>query len=603
MANTPNKEIVALSDVEHVRLKPTMYVGAVEEIEEDVRVIKDGAIHSVRKPISTGFYKLLNEIVDNAFDEAKRMRNKMPLIKVEFDSKTNRVTVTDTGDGFLNASKKNKKTKLSNVETALSNLRAGSNFENDNIDESLIGTNGVGASIVNMLSDEFEVITTNKDEVYHQKWVDFKTVHKEIRPKKRGDKLGTIITFIPRKATFKKCKWDYELIEAQMIFREFMREQDPLIEDLKFEFYWDGKLIDLNKSFIPSDAYVVNTKIGSIYIWRNETGYMKQTSFVNSALCSGPHQSLLSDKLNDLFDYKWSYWFWCSMMIVNMPPKYVRFADQNKTKLASGRWEIEPLFEKHFFKKVAREFPRTDLFKAIKQRCVDEQKHDDAKHLKRQLRTVKKKVITDKYFAPSERNGTLFIVEGGSAKGSLLQKRNSKSDGVYALKGKIKNARTVRDLTNNIEIVDLMNILNIKPGDDKNCSYDKIYIATDWDPDGVGHIASLLMNLFYKWFPNVIDQNRLFLLSTPLVSIDIGKDRKYFYSTKEFAEYQESTDDKYNNVRYLKGLGSLALRDWEDIMKYRDGWRVYADRSAKKYLWVAFDAPSKNRKMWLEGTF
>ena len=195
------------------------------------------------------------------------------------------------------------------------------------------------------------------------------------------------------------------------------------------------------------------------------------------------------------------------------------------------------------------------------------------------------------------------IIAHNSAKGSLLQKRNSKSDGVYALKGKIKNARSVRDLTNNIEIVDLMNILNIKPNDDKNCSYDKIYIATDWDPDGVGHIASLLMNLFHKWFPNVIEQNRLFLLSTPLVSVDIAKDRKYFYSTKEFAEYQESTEDKYNNIRYLKGLGSLALRDWEDIMKYRDGWRVYRDKSAKRFLWVAFDAPSKNRKMWLEGTF
>lgn len=600
----PNKEIVALSDVEHVRLKPTMYIGSVEEVEDDIRVIKDNAILLEKKLISVGFYKLLNEIVDNAFDEAKRNVGTPNLeITVSFDSKTNKVIVTDNGGGFLNASKINVKTGVSNVETALSNLRAGSNFKNDNIDESIIGTNGVGASIVNMLSDEFEVLTVNDHEVYHQKWVDFKTVHKEVRKKTSKDARGTMIAFTPLTSMFKKCKWDYDFIESQMIFREYMKTQDPLTSKLKFTVFWDGTKIDLTKPFIPKDSFAIETKIGTIHLWKVQDNYFKQTSFVNTALCTGVHQNILQDLLNELFDYKWSWWYWCSAMTLNLPPKHVRFGDQNKTKLASGRWEIQPYFEKHFLQQIRKEFVKSNVYKEIKQMVDDEKKRDEGKELKRQLRSVKKRVVSDKYFPSSERKGTLFIVEGGSAMGSLLQERNSKSDAVYALKGKIKNARNAKDLTTNVEIVELMHILNIRPGDDKNCSFDKIYIATDWDPDGVGHIASLLMNLFSKWFPNVIEQNRLHLLSTPLVSVDVNKERKYFYSTKEFGEYVESKIEKYSNVRYLKGLGSLSLEDWTLIMKYRDGWRIYNDRAAKKYLWVAFDSSSKYRKRWLEGTF
>jgi DNA gyrase/topoisomerase IV subunit B len=599
-----NKEIVALSDVEHVRFRPTMYIGSVEELEDDIRVIKDNAILTEKKMISVGFYKLLNEIVDNAFDEAKRNVGSPNLeIIVSFDSKTNKVSVTDTGGGFLNASKTNSKTGLSNVETALSNLRAGSNFTNDNIDESIIGTNGVGASIVNMLSDEFEVLTVNDHEVYHQKWADFKTVDKNVSKKTSKDKRGTTISFIPLNSMFKKCKWDFDYIESQMIFREYMKSQDPLIANLKFTVLWDNQKLDLTKPFIPKNSFAIQTKIGTLHIWKAEDNFYKQTSFINTALCSGMHQNILQDVLGEIFDYKWSWWYWCSAMTLNLPPKHVRFADQNKTKLASGRWEIQPYFDKYFLSQLKKDFVKTSVYKEIKSLVDDRKERDEGKELKRQLRSVKKRIVSEKYFPPSERKGTLFIVEGGSAMGSLLQERNSKSDGVYALKGKIKNARNAKDLTSNVEIVELMHILNIRPGDDKNCEYDKIYIATDWDPDGVGHIASLIMNLFSKWFPNVIEQNRLFLLSTPLVSVDVNKERRYFYSLKEYGEYVDSKVEKFTNIRFLKGLGSLSLQDWESIMKYRDGWRVYADRAAKKYLWVAFDSASKYRKRWLEGTF
>jgi DNA topoisomerase-2 len=120
-----SKEIVALSDFDHVVLRPTMYIGSVERTEEKVQIVEDNKLVEKVKIISVGFYKMLNEIVDNAFDEAKRMKGEMPKIIVKIDSKTNGVTVVDTGGGFINAEKKNSKTGASNVETAMSMLRAG----------------------------------------------------------------------------------------------------------------------------------------------------------------------------------------------------------------------------------------------------------------------------------------------------------------------------------------------------------------------------------------------------------------------------------------------------------------------------------------------
>lgn len=597
-----NKEIVALSDVEHVRLRTGMYVGATEEIEENCRIIKDGVIMQEKKMISTGFYKLLNEIVDNSFDEAKRNPSKKCTITVSFDTKTNKVTVSDTGGGFLNASAINSKTGKTNVETALSNLRAGSNFTNDNINATILGTNGVGASCVNMLSDEFEVTTTNDKEVYHQKWTDFKSSGPEIRKKKGTDQKGTIISFIPLKSIFKKCKWDYDYVVSQMVFREYVRASDPLTKNVTFKMFWDDSEVDLTQNFIPEDAFSINTKLGTLHIWKYQEGMFQQTGFVNTALCIGTHMNIFQDFMNELFDYNRSWLYWCCVVTLNLPPKLVKFDDQNKRKLVSGRWEVEPEMEKHFLNQVKREFKKTDMYKDIKDRIEEEKKKDDTKEMKRQMRAVKKRLISDKYFPPSCNKKTLLICEGSSAGGSLLQKRDPKTDGVYMLRGKIKNAKSVKDLASNREICELMNILDIGPDDDKHCAFEKIYIATDWDPDGIGHIASLVTNLFSKWFPNVIDQDKLFILSTPLVSVDVAKQRKYFYSMKDFAEYTSTTSDKYTNTRYLKGLGSLSLQDWEAIMEYKDGFRVYRDKSAKKMLYVAFDAPSKYRKKWLEGT-
>jgi DNA gyrase/topoisomerase IV subunit B len=112
------------------------------------------------------------------------------------------------------------------------------------------------------------------------------------------------------------------------------------------------------------------------------------------------------------------------------------------------------------------------------------------------------------------------------------------------------------------------------------------------------HIASLLINFFHKWFPHIIKDNRLFKIITPLVACNYGKDRHYFYTSGEFNEFAKNK--KITNLTYLKGLGSLSIEDWQYVMNNKILFQIYPDRSAKRYLDIAFGVSANKRKKWLE---
>lgn len=112
------------------------------------------------------------------------------------------------------------------------------------------------------------------------------------------------------------------------------------------------------------------------------------------------------------------------------------------------------------------------------------------------------------------------------------------------------------------------------------------------------HISSLIMNFFHKWFPQIIENKRLYRIITPLVVCTIGKERKYFYTLEEYEKFISET--KVTNVNYLKGLGSLNIEDWENVMKNKILFSVINDRSASRFLEIAFGDSSEKRKKWLE---
>jgi hypothetical protein len=298
--NYNSKEIIALDDFEHVMARPTMYVGSINISEEKVPLVRNNTLVFDTKPLSVGFYKLMNEILDNAFDEAKRQKGKMPRIEIHFSTKDNSVKVIDTGGGFINASKTNEKTGVSNVESAFTRLRAGSNFYNDNSEETLIGTNGVGAALVNMLSEKFHVKTVNDTETYEQEWRKFQSMPHIIGEKTNKDHTGTTVTFVPRKDKFKGCVWDKEYVHTLMIFKKMLLAKDPVVKNCKFICKFDGQEIDLDIAFTPEDAIVIDTKIGQVIVWESYAN-SASVSFINGALCTGIHQRIIGDHINTIF--------------------------------------------------------------------------------------------------------------------------------------------------------------------------------------------------------------------------------------------------------------------------------------------------------------
>jgi hypothetical protein len=404
------KEIKVLSERDHILLRPTVYVGSVKPTDEKVPIIKDNKLFVEQRTISVGMYKLFDEVFSNSLDEAKRMNGKMQKITISIDSTKNSVTIRDTGNGFYKGTEINSTSGKSNIETAVSQLRAGSNFENEDVEESLVGTNGMGVSLVNVLSKYFSIETINDKFYYFQDWKHYEGNEPQIQAKTPGMKSGTAVTFIPFSEVFGYSKWDKEVLSSILILKYDLIKRDPVLGKLEIELEWDGRGIDLGVPFVSEDSFKINTDIGQITIWEKYDG-SGSLSFVNSALCTGIHQKIVNDFVNDKLQDTLGHHFYDCLIVLNLPPKYVKFGDQNKTRFVTTREEIESLLTNKFGAKL-QGFFKTEMFERILKK-VDERKNEG--YVKK-LRSEKKKVNlkhSHKYF-PAQKSiaENLFIVEG-----------------------------------------------------------------------------------------------------------------------------------------------------------------------------------------------
>jgi DNA gyrase/topoisomerase IV subunit B len=593
-----SKEIIALNTFEAVRLRPTMYIGQIAPVEEKLPLVVNGILTSQEKTWSEGFMHLIVEILENALDEAKRCKGKMKNITVKVNLDNNEITVIDEGLGFHDAAKKHSKTKKNVVRTALEELHAGSNFADTSTN--ILGTHGVGSAVTNILSERFTVETVNKTHYVRFVWKDFKVTEEEIRKKTPKDVLGTKITFIPSTEIFPKYKWDIDIITTYLSYKTFLVKSDPVISKLNLHghFIENGKERDIpvTAGFIPKENIVVSNSFGTVYLWEAYENSCS-LSFVNGSQCIGIHQKVVNDWVNDYFKYSYAHHFYETLVILNVPSTLMRFNDQNKTRFSTSRGELEEPMKDVFHEKLLRFLKKSPISGNIEKSIEDRMHNENMNKIKKAGRQSKRK-ISDKFSPASKIRQNIYITEGLSAAGSVKQARDSETDAIYALKGKVKNARKLSDLTGNVEWLDIMSILEVEPGNKKLPVYDKIIIATDEDADGQ-HISSLIISFFHRWFPQIIEDKRLYRIITPLVSCEAGKEKKYFFTFEEFQEF--STKNRVTNVKYLKGLGSLSLKDWEFVMENKTLFSIINDRSASKFLDIAFGDSAKKRKVWLEG--
>jgi len=522
----------------------------------------------------------------------------MKKIHVVVNLDTNEVSISDEGGGFHKANSKHTKTKKNVVRTAMEDLHAGSNF----IDSStnILGTHGVGSAVVNILSKKFTVTTVNATSYVHFEWDDYRVINEEKRGKASSDRRGTTVSFIPSPEIFPGFKWDEELIRTYLSFKNYLISLDPKLKGLEI----DGKFIrsgasqdiGITRDFLPKESITVKNELGTIVLWKSYEG-SNSVSFINGSRCTGIHQKVVNDWCNEYFQYNLAHHFYDTLIALDVPSTLMRFGDQNKSKYDVTRFEIEEKLESAFKSKLLRNLKNSDISKEILEDIEDRLHDESIKKIKKAQRTSKRK-ISEKYSPSSVRKDYLYITEGLSAAGPVKQARNSETEGVYALRGKIKNTKRLADLADNKEILEIISVLGLDPSKESPPTYKNIVIAADEDPDGQ-HIASLIINFFYKWFPYVIQEGRLLKLVTPLVVCDWQGGRKYFFTLDEFAKF--SQNKKLSGVNYLKGLGSLSIEDWQWVMNNKVLFNIIEDRSSKKFLEIAFGDSSQKRKSWLEG--
>ena len=605
-----------LDEISHVRARSGIFVGSTVMQTATEWIFNDDTKKMEKKEISyiPAFIKVFSEILDNAIDESKRSPDVLSSIKVSFDGDS--ISVQDDGKGI--PVEIHPQTNQYVAETIFSNLRAGSNF-NDSQDQALIGTNGLGSTLCVILSQYFKVESCDGKKMFKQEFWD--GMRERSEPKiYNHTKHGTKITFSPDYTYFKITGLDKE--HKQKIYKKVI---DAAACNLNVNFYFNDKLIKI-KSFddyikLYSDEYLVDFnddwKVGITH----SDGF-EQISFVNSVETyqGGTHVNYVStqivDKLREYFKKKYKIDVKPSdiknhlRIFVSANINRPNFSSQTKENMISAisDWKTSWTVSDKFIKKLVQ----TEIIQSILDWV---QKKEDAQ-LSAELRKLNKNIDkndpkkVEKFHDATSKNRAetmLLINEGDSAMGALLSGRDSKTMGVFPLKGVPINVYplSLNDIKDNVEFKNLMIITGLQFGVKVNSVDDlrfgKLVISTDSDKDG-HKIRGLLLNAFYKFWPELFTLKMIYILNTPIVKVNHKKSVLYFYTIDEFVVWK-NTHDKCI-TKYLKGLGTSNSTEWKGYLSNLDKnlELVVIDDDSSELFKLQFSKDSgmaDNRKDWL----
>ena len=573
LAKYDSSAIQVLEGLEAVRKRPGMYIGTTS---------------------SRGLHHLVWEIVDNAIDEA--LAGYCTHIEVTIE-KNNSITVKDDGRGI--PVDIHPKTGKSTVETVYTVLHAGGKFGGGGYKVSG-GLHGVGASVVNALSTYLEVKVYKNGHVYYQKYTNG---GHPVEPLKvigdcDEDRTGTTVTFLPD-------AFDYDILRNRLRELAFLNRglritlYDDREADKKESFCYEGGIREyvelLNKSKKPIHDTIIDV-IGQegdimleVAMQYNETYSSSIYSFVNNITTpeGGTHEDgvrmaltrilnkyaqstgMMKDKDDSLTgdDVKEGL-----TMIVSIKHPNPQFEGQTKTKL--GNSEVRGIANRIFSANLERflmEHP--DEAKIIIEKAMTASRARVAAKKARELTRRKGDLdVTNFYGKLSDckskdaSESEIFLVEGDSAGGSAIKGRNSMTQAILPLRGKILNvekARLDRALSNE-EIRTIITAFGTGIGEEFDLSklrYNKIIIMTDADVDG-SHIRVLLLTLFYRFFKPIVEAGHVYAAQPPLFVIKHGKTIKYVLNEQERDEYLAtlSPNTKYDIAR-MKGLGEMDAEE------------------------------------------
>lgn len=582
ITNYTDDKIRTLEGVEHVRLRPGMYIGR---------------LGNGNNP-GDGIYVLLKEIVDNSVDEYSMGFGKEIIIDIQ----DNEVSVRDFGRGI----------PLDSVVKAVSILNTGGKFD-DKVFKKSVGLNGVGSKAVNALSESFYVSSFRGGE---SSWAKFERGElidsgKEQAPK---EKDGTLVKFTPDTMMFGKYEYQSEYVEQMVKNYSYLKKGLTLSYNGKSYLSENGLLDLVNENLLSTEPlyppiHLIGEDIEIVLTHNNEHGE-NISSFVNgqNTRDGGTHlaayREAIAKTLKDFFkkNYEPSD---CRQGVVGAISILIQepnFEGQTKTKLGSNyMWEKQTHNEKGVLKldigptirSYVNDFVSKNLDNYLHMHKelvpIIEEKIKASQKEREEISTIQKKTrernrktavynrkLRDcRYHYGDKANdntkddiesSSIFITEGDSASGTITKARNANYQAVFSLRGKPINSykESRRRVVENEELNLLISALGVEEDID-NLRYNNIIVATDADDDGM-HIRMLVLTFIMKYYPDLIRRGHVFILQTPLFRVRNKKENRYCYSIEEKDKAVNELQNGKIEITRFKGLGEISADEFANFI-------------------------------------
>ena len=603
-------QIQILEGLEAVRKRPGMYIGSTS---------------------SRGLHHLVYEIVDNSVDEA--LAGYCDHIQV-FINPDNSITVIDNGRGIPVGI--NHKAGLPAVEVVFTVLHAGGKFGGGGYKVSG-GLHGVGASVVNALSDWLEVEICHEGKVYRQRYEKGHVVYKlKVVDECDPEKTGTKVTFLPDETIFEDTVFDYDTLKQRFREMAFLTKGLRIsLTDLRDEepkervFHYEGGIKEfvqyLNRSKTPLYEQIIycegtkdNVEV-EVAMQHNDSYTDNTYGFVNNITTpeGGTHVVGFRNAITKTFN---DYARKNKLLKDSEPHLSGEDIREGLTAIISVKIE-DPQFEGQTKQKLGNSEARgavdsivssqLQIFleqnpaigKSIVEKSVMAQRAREAARKARDLTRRKSALegmsLPGKLADCSDKDPSkceIYIVEGDSAGGSAKTARDRATQAILPLRGKILNVEKARldKIYGNAEIKAMITAFGTGIHDDFDISklrYHKIIIMTDADVDGA-HISTLLLTFLYRFMPELIKQGYVYLAQPPLYKLEKNKKVWYAYSDEELAKIiSEVGRDQNNKIQRYKGLGEMdAEQLWDTTMdpQHRILRRVTMDDETSSELDLTF---------------
>jgi DNA gyrase/topoisomerase IV subunit B len=618
-------DILALSDREHVRLRTQVYLGNTHPATYNIPLLTGDTFQIKEVEFIPAVYKAIGEVVDNAIDEFSHLTSKIKLLKIDAKPDVGWYSVSDNGRGIpIDMHPTGKRTP----EVALGSLKAGRNFTDDK-EVGVIGQNGVGAACTNYCSSEFDVTIHRDNKKYYQRFVD--GADKISNPKittTNTPNTGTQVTFQLDPTVFRNIALPEELIRNRAI-EIAMTNPDLTVEYNGTRYRFKKGLLDLvaqiagdkvfycfeiNEPNVTGEVFIVLDAHDGVdeqmYTWVNSSllfdGGKCNTQFFN-ALFDRTFAHLDREAKKTKTEITRNDVRKGLLVLANLKIKNPEYDSQAKTRLTGPdlRKELTGMIDAQW-KVFAK---RTEQWLAEVLERANERHHKQAnKKAIDDHEKKKRKNVPGLLDASSKDRSScrILITEGESAQSQICEVRDPETTAAYALTGKINNVFgcTPAQALKMGKITELLVAIGLTPGKRairSALNYGQVVIATDADYDG-DDIFTLLTNLFYHFWPELFDKGYepiIMRLVAPNVCVVKGKQRLHFTRRSDY----EKVKDKYKGyeVRYYKGLGSMAPDDWEMILSGKTDTLIpiVDDGRMGEVLSLLFSDDADARKAWL----